>query len=503
MRRDRLPAVAEADRLAPEPCLEPDQADRREGRPQDRPAVAVVADGEDRERQDLEADDDRDGPVDPFDPGLRVAERRDELAVAQRPVGAAEAGIGGADDDPDRDQPESGREGQRGELLEAVHEAPILPGRRLPAARDTLSAMTPRRWLPLLVLLALVAAACGSERPVRGAVRGGRLGPAGDAPEADAGPRHERHRQGQGADPVPLSRLEERRRERPGPDRQGRLLRPRDRPRQAGHDRRRRVRLDDRERARHVRRQRRLPDGGHVGRRIHDRGAELAARDRPARRSTSANRRRPIKIGAKAPASKTPTAADVGGDLTKISTDTNPDPAFYKTSVADALAAHKPFMLVFATPKFCTSKQCGPTLDQFKPIAEANPDVTFINVEPYQLKVVDGALQPVLDANDQLQATDITNEWGLLSEPWIFAVDRERRRPGLVRGDDHARRSSRRSCRSSRPAADPTLGRVLEPDRDPRHRPRSDTRPGPAAPSTGARRGGRAGTRRRSRGRRA
>ena len=100
-------------------------------------------------------------------------------------------------------------------------------------------------------------------------------------------------------------------------------------------------------------------------------------------------------------------------------------------------------MLVFATPKFCTSQQCGPTLDHFKPIAAANPDVTFINVEPYKLKVVDGALQPVLDANGQLQATDVTDEWGLLSEPWIFAVDRERRRPGLVRGDDHAGRAGR------------------------------------------------------------
>jgi hypothetical protein len=137
-----------------------------------------------------------------------------------------------------------------------------------------------------------------------------------------------------------------------------------------------------------------------------------------------------VKVGQPAPASKTPTAADVGGDLAKLSTDAKPDPAFYQTSVADALAAHKPFMLVFATPKFCTSQQCGPTLDHFKPIAAANPDVTFINVEPYQLKVVDGALQPVLDANNQLQATDITDQWGLLSEPWIFAVDRQ----GIVRG---------------------------------------------------------------------
>ena len=145
----------------------------------------------------------------------------------------------------------------------------------------------------------------------------------------------------------------------------------------------------------------------------------------PVRDTTTA-----IGVGQKAPASKTPTAADVGGDLTKISTDKAPDPVFYQTSVADALAAHKPFMLVFATPKFCTSQQCGPTLDQFKPIAAAHPEVTFINAEPYQLKVVDGVLQPVLDAKNQLQATDITDQWGLSSEPWIFAVDRN----GIVRG---------------------------------------------------------------------
>jgi hypothetical protein len=55
--------------------------------------------------------------------------------------------------------------------------------------------------------------------------------------------------------------------------------------------------------------------------------------------------------------------------------------------------------------------------------------VTFINVEPYQLQDVDGQLQPVLDANGQLQATDVTNAYGLYTEPWIFAVDGD----GIVR----------------------------------------------------------------------
>jgi hypothetical protein len=137
-----------------------------------------------------------------------------------------------------------------------------------------------------------------------------------------------------------------------------------------------------------------------------------------------------IKVGDKAPASKTLTLADVGGDPSHISTDASPNPDFYRTSVERALADHKPFVLVFATPKFCTSAQCGPTLDRIKPYAARYPGVTFINVEPYKLQDVDGQLQPVLSATQQLQATDTTNEWGLLSEPWIFAVDRD----GIVRG---------------------------------------------------------------------
>jgi hypothetical protein len=138
-----------------------------------------------------------------------------------------------------------------------------------------------------------------------------------------------------------------------------------------------------------------------------------------------------IAIGQKAPASKTPTLADVGGDAKQISTDATPDRAFYQTSVADAVAAHKPFILIFATPKFCVSQQCGPTLDHFKPIAAAHPDVAFINVEPYKLEFKNGALQPILaPETNALIATDISNEWGLRSEPWMFAVDRN----GIVQG---------------------------------------------------------------------
>jgi hypothetical protein len=126
--------------------------------------------------------------------------------------------------------------------------------------------------------------------------------------------------------------------------------------------------------------------------------------------------------GEKAPSVDTPTLADVGGDVAKISTDTNPDKAFYETSVADALAARKPFVLVFATPKFCQTKTCGPTLDKVKEVAAKHPDVTFINVEPYLLEDVDGQLQPQLDANGNLQAAPATTAYGLLTEPFVFVV---------------------------------------------------------------------------------
>ena len=67
-----------------------------------------------------------------------------------------------------------------------------------------------------------------------------------------------------------------------------------------------------------------------------------------------------VKVGDHAPASKTPTLADVGGDVGRISTDDDPEPAFYETSVDEALADHEPFVLIFATPKFCKTRPVRP-----------------------------------------------------------------------------------------------------------------------------------------------
>lgn len=131
-----------------------------------------------------------------------------------------------------------------------------------------------------------------------------------------------------------------------------------------------------------------------------------------------------VKVGDRAPTSKTPTLADVGGDASHVSTDPNPDPDLYKTSVDQAITKHDPFVLVFATPKFCKSAQCGPTLDRIKPFVPKYPTLTFINVEPYRLKLVDGVLEADTDTQGQLQATTVTDEWHLINEPSVYVVDR-------------------------------------------------------------------------------
>ncbi|MGZ8502074.1 MAG: hypothetical protein ACXWW6_04390 [Candidatus Limnocylindrales bacterium] len=140
-----------------------------------------------------------------------------------------------------------------------------------------------------------------------------------------------------------------------------------------------------------------------------------------------------VPIGGAAPSVATPTAATLA-DIARIATDPTPDPSFYTTSEDEALARHLPFVLVFATPAFCVSRICGPTLDVIKAVARTEPGMLFINAEPYQLKYADGRLQPALDASNQLQATDAVRAWGIVSEPWTFVVDGK----GIVRGSFEA-----------------------------------------------------------------
>lgn len=117
-------------------------------------------------------------------------------------------------------------------------------------------------------------------------------------------------------------------------------------------------------------------------------------------------------IGDPAPRSKTPVAL-TRKQIARISTDPHPTPRFYDTSVAEAIRSGEPFVVTFATPKFCSSQVCGPTLDVVEGVAKEWPDVTFIHVEVYSN----------LDDPSNLEVVPSVTEWGLPSEPWVFVVD--------------------------------------------------------------------------------
>jgi hypothetical protein len=115
-------------------------------------------------------------------------------------------------------------------------------------------------------------------------------------------------------------------------------------------------------------------------------------------------------VGAKAPASRTPTLADA--PLAKLTTADPPDRALLRYSVAGSLAAHKPFVVTFATPRYCTSRVCGPVVDVVDAVRRglASSGIRFIHVEVYT------------DNNPTKGYNVWMRQWGLSTEPWTFLV---------------------------------------------------------------------------------
>jgi hypothetical protein len=117
-------------------------------------------------------------------------------------------------------------------------------------------------------------------------------------------------------------------------------------------------------------------------------------------------------VGAKAIPSRTPTIASTGGNFGELTTASPPDKELLRHSVADSLASHRPFVLVFATPKFCASRTCGPVVDVVDAVRRrlSPTAVRFIHVEVYE------------DNNPAKGFNRFMKEWRLPSEPWTFLV---------------------------------------------------------------------------------
>lgn len=120
-------------------------------------------------------------------------------------------------------------------------------------------------------------------------------------------------------------------------------------------------------------------------------------------------------VGAKAPVSRTPTLGEA--PLSKLTTADPPDRGLLRYSVAASLAAHEPFVVTFATPRYCTSRVCGPVVDVVEAVQRklASSGVRFIHVEVYA------------DNNPAKGYNTWMRQWGLSTEPWTFLVGRDGR----------------------------------------------------------------------------
>ncbi len=118
-------------------------------------------------------------------------------------------------------------------------------------------------------------------------------------------------------------------------------------------------------------------------------------------------------VGTQAPLIQTPTAQDVGGAASKITTRIPPDTQ-NEVDYADVLGK-EPILLLFATPKFCQSRVCGPVVDVAEQAkAKFGNQARFIHMEIYNDS----------DPSD-LTVLPQVRAFHLPNEPWLFAIDRE------------------------------------------------------------------------------
>lgn len=92
-----------------------------------------------------------------------------------------------------------------------------------------------------------------------------------------------------------------------------------------------------------------------------------------------------------------------------------PDPELHRVSIAQALHAHEPALVVFSTPVYCVSRFCGPVTDLVQSLShEYKNRAAFIHVEIYRDFQANQLNQA---ARDWLQTTS-----GDLREPWVFLI---------------------------------------------------------------------------------
>ena len=116
-------------------------------------------------------------------------------------------------------------------------------------------------------------------------------------------------------------------------------------------------------------------------------------------------------VGALAPPSENRTLRSEP-DIARLTSDfTDPEPALYHMTVAEAVDTGRPTVVTFTTPAFCATQICAPVLNSVKAVWRQMADqANFIHIEVYQ------EFEPLVLADE-------IGEWGLTSEPWTFVLD--------------------------------------------------------------------------------
>lgn len=122
-------------------------------------------------------------------------------------------------------------------------------------------------------------------------------------------------------------------------------------------------------------------------------------------------------IGSQARATSHQTLSDVA-TLEHLTSDVDPDPDLYQMTIAEALAAEQPFVVMFGTPGYCKTAVCAPNMQVLKALKDQfSSQVNFIHVEVYPY--------PFDEAFEAQQFVAAMDEWNLTTEPWTFLVDAE------------------------------------------------------------------------------
>lgn len=132
---------------------------------------------------------------------------------------------------------------------------------------------------------------------------------------------------------------------------------------------------------------------------------QVVAVGEPAPRTNNAT------VGGNAPPAALDSRAAVGGE------EKTPDPVLHDTTIADAIEAGRPVVVVVSTPVYCESRFCGPITETIEELAGTYGDrAEFVHLEVW------GDFE-----NQELNAAAAewiqTDQGG--NEPWVFLVDAE------------------------------------------------------------------------------